>query len=110
MLSQRGRVENPFMPQLEELEFEGGFEWMEANAKGHRFPDGEKAAKAWLERKAQDPKLKRQIARAWKKESTNPKPLEELLDDDTFMKAALQEFYNDAPVSYTHLRAHETDS
>ena len=34
------------MPQLEELEFEGGFEWMEANAKGHRFPDGEKDAKA----------------------------------------------------------------
>jgi hypothetical protein len=100
MLSQRGRVENPFMPQLEELEFEGGFEWMEANAKGHRFPDGEKDAKAWLERKAQDPKLKRQIARAWKKESTNPKPIEELLDDDTFMEAALQEFYNDALASY----------
>ncbi len=99
-LSQRGRVENPFMPQLEELEFEGGFEWMEANAKGHRFPDGEKDAKAWLERKAQDPKLKRQIARAWKKESTNPKPIEELLDDDTFMEAALQEFYNDALASY----------
>ena len=100
MLSQRGRVENPFMPQLEELEFEGGFEWMEANAKGHRFPDGEKDAKAWLERKAQDPKLKRQIARAWKKESTNPKPIEELLDDDTFMEAALQQFYNDALASY----------
>jgi hypothetical protein len=100
MLSQRGRVENPFMPQLEELPFEGGFEWMEANAKGHRFPDGEKDAKAWLERKAQDPKLKRQIARAWKKESTNPKPIEELLDDDTFMEAALQEFYNDALASY----------
>lgn len=100
MLSQRGRVENPFMPQLEELEFEGGFEWMEANAKGHRFPDGEKDAKAWLERKAQDPKLKTKIARAWKKESTNPKPIEELLDDDTFMEAALQEFYNDALASY----------
>ena len=100
VLSQRGRVENPFMPQLEELEFEGGFEWMEANAKGHRFPDGEKDVKAWLERKVQDPKLERQIARAWKKESTNPKPIEELLDDDTFMEAALQEFYNDALASY----------
>jgi hypothetical protein len=100
MLSQRGRVENPFMPQLEELEFEGGFEWMEANAKGHRFPDGEKDAKAWLERKAQDPKLKRQIARAWKKESTNPKPIEELLNDDTFMGAALDDFYNDALASF----------
>jgi hypothetical protein len=100
MLSQRGRVENPFMPQLEELEFEGGFEWMEANAKGHRFPDGEKDVKAWLERKAQDPKLERQIARAWKKKSENPKPIEELLDDDTFMEAALQQFYNDALASY----------
>ena len=30
------------------------------------------------------------------KESTNPKPIEELLDDDTFMEVALQEFYNDA--------------
>ena len=106
MLSQRGRVENPFMPQLEELPFEGGFEWMEANAKGHRFPDGEKDAKAWLEKKAQDPKLKRQIARAWKKESTNPKPIEELLDDDTFMEAALQEFYNDALASY---KSHSAD-
>ncbi len=100
MLSQRGRQENPFMPKLEELPFEGGFEWFEDNAKGHRFPDGEKDAKAWLERKAQDPKLKAKIARAWKKESTNPKPIEELLDDDTFMEAALQEFYNDALVSF----------
>ena len=99
-LSNRGRIENPFMPQLEELPFEGGFEWFENNAKGHRFPDGKKDVEAWLERKAQDPKLERQIARAWKKKSTNPKPIEELLDDDTFMEGALQEFYNDALASY----------
>lgn len=100
MLSQRGRVENPFMPQLEELEFEGGFEWMEKNAKGHRFPDGEKDAKAWLERKAQDPKLRTKIARAWAKSQGNTEPIEDLLNDDTFMDAALDNFYNDALASY----------
>jgi len=100
MLSQRGRVENPFMPQLEELEFEGGFEWMEANAKGHRFPDGEKDAKAWLERKAQDPKLRTKIARAWAKSQGNTEPIEDLLDDDTFMNAALGDFYNEALASF----------
>lgn len=100
VLSQRGRVENPFMPQLEELEFEGGFEWMEANAKGHRFPDGEKDAKAWLERKAQDPKLRTKIARAWAKSQGNTEPIEDLLNDDTFMGAALDNFYNDALASY----------
>lgn len=100
MLSQRGRVENPFMPQLEELEFEGGFEWMEANAKGHRFPDGEKDAKAWLERKAQDPKLRTKIARAWAKSQGNTEPIEDLLNDDTFMGAALDDFYNEALASH----------
>jgi hypothetical protein len=100
MLSQRGRVENPFMPQLEELEFEGGFEWMEANAKGHRFPDGEKDAKAWLERKAQDPKLRTKIARAWAKSQRNTEPIEDLLNDDTFMDAALDDFYNEALASF----------
>jgi hypothetical protein len=106
MLSQRGRVENPFMPQLEELEFEGGFEWMEANAKGHRFPDGEKDAKAWLERKVQDPKLRTKIARAWAKSQGNTEPIEDLLGDDTFMDAALDDFYNDALASF---RSHSGD-
>jgi len=100
VLSQRGRVENPFMPQLEELEFEGGFEWMEKNAKGHRFPDGEKDAKAWLERKAQDPKLRTKIARAWAKSQGNTEPIEDLLNDDTFMDAALDDFYNEALASF----------
>ena len=100
MLSQRGRVENPFMPQLEELPFEGGFEWMEANAKGHRFPDGKKDAMAWLERKAQDPKLRTKIARAWAKSQGNTEPIEELLNDDTFMGAALDDFYKGAMESF----------
>jgi len=100
MLSQRGRVENPFMPQLEELEFEGGFEWMEANAKGHRFPDGKKDAMAWLERKAQDPRLRTKIARAWAKSQGNTEPIEELLNDDTFMGAALDDFYKGAMESF----------
>lgn len=100
ILSQRGRVENPFMPQLEELEFEGGFEWMEANAKGHRFPDGKKDVMAWLERKAQDPKLRTKIARSWAKSQGNTEPIEELLNDETFMGAALDDFYKGAMESF----------
>lgn len=100
ILSQKGRVENPFMPQLEELEFEGGFEWFESNAKGHRFPDGEKDAKAWLERKAQDPRLRNKIARAWAKSQGNTGSIEELMETKEFMSAALQNFYDNALASF----------
>ena len=100
VLSQRGRIENPFMPQLEELPFEGGFAWMEKNAKGHRFPDGRKDVEAWLERKAADPKLRTKIVRDWAKRNNNTDSIEELLSDETFVDAALEDFYNSALESF----------
>lgn len=100
MLSQRGRVENPFMPQLEELPFEGGFAWMEKNSKGHRFPDGRKDVEAWLERKVVDPKLRTKIVRDWAKRNNNTDSIDELMADETFVSAALEDFYNGALESF----------
>lgn len=103
MLSQRGRVENPFMPQLEELPFEGGFEWFENNAKGHKFPDGWDDAKVWLEQKMNDEKLKMRIARDHAKQTGNTGDIKELMEQETFMKAARERFLAGAKDSFdTH--------
>lgn len=102
-LSQQGRIENPFMPKLEELPFEGGFEWFESNSKGYSFPEGPKDAKNWIEAKADDPKLLRKIAKAWKEASGNPGDLESLMEEDKFMRAAKKQFTDDAMRSFhTH--------
>lgn len=102
-LDQYQRPQNPFMPRLTELDFEGGFEWMESNAKGHAFPDGRKDARAWVEEKAMDPKLRRKIVKDWAKKSGNTRPLEDLLKDPTIVDPALEEFYRGAMSSFeTH--------
>jgi len=102
-LDQYQRPQNPFMPKLSELDFEGGFEWMETSAKGHAFPDGRKDAKAWIEEKAMDPKLRRKIVKDWAKKNGNTDPLEDLLKDSTIVDPALKEFYRGAMASFeTH--------
>ena len=100
VLSQRGRSQNPFMPQLEELPFEGGFEWFEGNAKGHKFPDGWNDAKTWLEQKMQDEKLKRRIARDHAKQTGNTGEIDELMQQETFMEGARQRFLAGAKDSF----------
>ena len=100
MLSQRGRVENPFMPQLEELPFEGGFEWFETNAKGHKFPDGWDDAKVWLEQKMNDERLKMRIARDHAKQTGNTGDIKELMEQESFMKAARERFLAGAKDSF----------
>lgn len=102
-LDQYQRPQNPFMPRLSEVDFEGGFEWMESNAKGHSFPDGRKDAKSWIEEKAMDPKLRRKIVKDWAKKNGNTAPLEDLLKDQTIVDPALEEFYRGAMASFeTH--------
>jgi len=102
-LDQYQRPQNPFMPRLSELDFEGGFEWMETSAKGHAFPDGRKDARAWVEEKAMDPKLRRKIVKDWAKKNGNTAPLEDLLKDSTIVEPALEEFYRGAMASFeTH--------
>lgn len=82
ILSQKGRVENPFMPQLEELEFEGGFEWFESNARGHNFPDGWNDASVWIDRKLQNEDLLRKVVRSHAENEGNQEPLESLMERD----------------------------
>tara|TARA_R100000951_G_scaffold39713_2_gene33489 strand:- start:2013 stop:3536 length:1524 start_codon:yes stop_codon:yes gene_type:complete len=102
-LDQYQRPQNPFMPRLSEVDFEGGFEWMETSAKGHAFPDGRKDARAWVEEKAMDPKLRRKIVKDWAKRSGNTAPIEDLLKDSTIVNPALEEFYRGAMASFeTH--------
>ena len=105
-LSSRGRIENPFMPQLEPLPFEGGFEWFEKNAKGYKFPDGEDDARAWLEGKAQDETLKRQIVRQYALDEENETPVEDLVtkpENAGFVDSALEDFYEKGLAAYrTH--------
>lgn len=105
MLSQRGRVESPFMPQLEEIPLESGFEWMEKNAKGHRFPDGATDAEAWIRAKAEDQKLLRQIVKQWKETggSGNPASVDALMNDpknQSFVESAVDAFVADAMRSF----------
>ena len=104
-LTNRGRVENAFMPQLEPLPFEGGFEWFEKNAKGYKFPDGEDDARAWLEGKAQDETLKRQIVRQYALDKENETPVDDLLKPENapFVNDALEDFYEKGLSAYnTH--------
>jgi len=103
VLSQRGRVENPFMPRLEEVAFEGGFEWFEENAKGHKFPDGEKDVQAWLELKASDPRLLRKIVKSYARSNGNSENIDALmtgLENEGFRKDAFEEFKEQAMVSF----------
>lgn len=100
VLSQRGRQESPFMPKLEELPFEGGFEWFEDNAKGHKFPDGWDDAKVWLEQKMNDEKLKKRIARDHAKQTGNTGDIDELMKQESFMKGARERFLAGAKDSY----------
>ena len=100
VLSQLGRQENPFMPKLEELPFEGGFEWFESNAKGHKFPDGWDDAKVWLEQKMQDEKLKMRIARDHAKQTGNTGDIKELMEQESFMNGAKERFLAGAKDSY----------
>jgi hypothetical protein len=84
-LSNRGRMENPFMPQLQELPFEGGFEWMEKNSKGRKLPTRD-AAKEWLLSKSvnpNDPSLFRKIVKDYAIAEEIETPLEQLLTDPT---------------------------
>ena len=84
-LSSRGRIENPFMPQLEELPFEGGFEWMEENSKGRKLPTRE-AAKEWLLSKTanpNDPSLFRKIVKEYARKEDIKTPIDQLLNDPT---------------------------
>lgn len=102
-LSQQGRIENPFMPRLEEVPFEGGFEWFETNSKGHSFPEGPKDARDWIRAKAEDPKLLRKIVKSWKEASGNPRKLEVLMGEEDFVEQAKKQFTEDAMRSFhTH--------
>jgi len=101
VLSQRGRVENPFMPRLEEVAFEGGFEWFEENAKGHKFPDGKSDALDWAIAKVENnDNLKRRIVKDWKVKSENKTDLEELLNDTKFVDKAKEEFLSGVERSF----------
>lgn len=84
-LSDRGRMENPFMPQLQELPFEGGFEWMEKNSKGRKLSTRD-AAKDWLLSKVanpNDPSLFRKIVREYARKEEIETPIDQLLNDPT---------------------------
>lgn len=100
ILSQRGRIENPFMPDLKRMEFEGGFEWFEKNSKGYSFPDGWSDAELWLDRKVLDPKLRRRIAEYWAKKQGNTGNIDDLLEEDGFMLNAINDFKAGAKDSF----------
>ena len=100
-LSQRGRVENPFLPGLEPIAFEGGFNWFEENAKGHSFPDGKSDARNWATAKMEnDDSLKRKIVRDWKIKSGNNTDIEQLLNETKFVNKAKEEFLSGVEQSF----------
>lgn len=114
-LSNRGRIENPFMPQLEELPFEGGFEWMEENSKGRKLPTRE-AAKEWLLSKVaspNDPSLFRKIVREYARKEEIKTPIDQLLTDPAergVRERAYLEFEKDALRSWDIQNAEKTQS